>query len=236
MYGWKARFGVAVPSANAVMERELNLMCPEGVSVHFSRMWLKADTKEEILGLYDKVKEAVELLSHVNPSVIAFGCTAGSLIKGLGYDREIIKIIEESTGVHATSTSTAVVEALRALEVRRVAVGSPYEPWLNAKVKEFLEANGFEVTATEGLGIIGPEMSDLGAVQLYSLARKALQRPADCLFLSCTGMPSATLIDGLEKDFGLAVISSNQATFWHMLRLVGIKSAVHGFGVLLEKL
>ena len=101
------------------MEPEFGMMCPEGVTAHFARMWLKADTEEQIMGLYDRVEEAVELLAHIEPSVIAFGCTSGSLIKGMGYDRQIIQKITGVTGVKATTTSSAVIEALNALNVPR---------------------------------------------------------------------------------------------------------------------
>ncbi|MCR4398795.1 MAG: aspartate/glutamate racemase family protein [Firmicutes bacterium] len=235
MYGWKTRLGIAVPSANAVMEPEFNQMCPEGVTVHFARMWLKADTEEQILGLYDKVKDAVEMLAHVEPSVISFGCTAGSLIKGMGYDRDIIRIISEAAGVKATTTSTAVIEALGTLGVRKVAVGTPYEDWLNARVRSFLEANGFLVTSIVGLGIIsGPEIAGLPAARVYDLARKAFGEGADGVFLSCTGLPTVRIIEDMEEDFGVPVISSNQATFWHMLRLAGLRTRVPGFGSLLD--
>ncbi|MGE5485113.1 MAG: aspartate/glutamate racemase family protein [Ignavibacteriales bacterium] len=236
MYSWKTRLGIAVPSANAVMEPEFNMMCPDGVTAHFARMWLKADTEEQIMGLYDKVRDAVELLSHIEPSVIAFGCTAGSLIKGMGYDRRIIRDMVEAAGVKATTTSTAVIEALKTLGLRKVAVATPYEDWLNARVKSFLEANGFEVTSIAGLGIVsGPDIVALPAGKVYGLARDAVVPGTEGLFLSCTGMPTVAIIDDLEQDLGIPVISSNQATLWQMLRLAGILRKIAGFGRLLNE-
>ncbi len=236
MYSWKTRLGVAVPSANAVMEPEFGMMCPEGVTAHFARMWLKADTEEQIMGLYDRVEEAVELLAHIEPSVIAFGCTSGSLIKGMGYDRQIIQKITGVTGVKATTTSSAVIEALNALNVRKVAVATPYEDWLNAGVKSFLEGHGFQVPSIAGLGIInGPDIIALPAGKVYGLARKAVVSGAEGLFLSCTGMPTVDIIDDLEQDLGIPVISSNQATLWQMLRMAGIKRKIEGFGALLNE-
>ena len=36
-YGWRARIGLFVPSINVVVELELNLMAPDGVSSHASK-------------------------------------------------------------------------------------------------------------------------------------------------------------------------------------------------------
>jgi maleate cis-trans isomerase len=41
---------------------------------------------------------------------------------------------------------------MKSLGARRISVASPYEPWLNEKVKLYLEQAGFEVLAIKGLG------------------------------------------------------------------------------------
>ncbi len=41
------------------------------------------------------------------------------------------------------------------------------------------------------------------------------------------------IIQKLEQDLGKPVISSNQACFWHTLRLAGVKEKIEGYGTLL---
>ncbi|MHA1530348.1 MAG: hypothetical protein ACTSVG_15105 [Alphaproteobacteria bacterium] len=50
----------------------------------------------------------------------------GQLRRGPGYDDRLIGIIEDKTGVGATTTTTAVIRALRALQVSRIALATPY--------------------------------------------------------------------------------------------------------------
>ena len=60
---------------------------------------------------------------------------------------------------------------------------------------------------------------------LESYLRALDKTGADCLFISCTGLNVLDLIEMGEQDFGLPVITSNQATLWGALRHsnVGVK-------------
>ena len=46
MIGWRARFGVIIPSVNGTTESEFYLCLPEGVTEHFTRMEFKETTPE----------------------------------------------------------------------------------------------------------------------------------------------------------------------------------------------
>lgn len=84
MYGWRARLGVLVPSSIVVIEPEFAKMAPEGVTCHFQRFTFMGGRAglapgepveasrviEELRGLGDLAVEAVEILTHVNPSAI----------------------------------------------------------------------------------------------------------------------------------------------------------------------
>ncbi|MEM2297802.1 MAG: maleate cis-trans isomerase, partial [Ignisphaera sp.] len=156
-------------------------------------------------------------------------------IKGVGYDEEIIELIKKvSGGCQATTTSTAVVRALKTLGAKKLVVGSPYEEWLNSRLKVFLEGHGFSVIRIKGLGIT-KNIADIPDNAVYKLVREIYSPEADVIFLSCTDFMTAHLISMLEEDFGMPVITSNQATLWDMLRQVGLKIRIRGYGVLLEK-
>jgi maleate isomerase len=58
-------------------------------------------------------------------------------------------------------------------------------------------------------------------------------RSADAIFVSCTAARSINVIEALERETGRPVITSNQATFWHVLQLGGVAALRSGFGSLL---
>lgn len=235
MIGWRAKLGIIVPSANTTIEPELSKMAPQGVSTHSSRVKITEDTEEEILAMINDVPRAAEELKHAEVNVIAFGCTAGSFIKGLGYDREIIGLIERSAKIPATTTSTAVIEAFKEMGIEKLSVATPYEDWLNQKLIKFIEVSGLKVLKMKGLGITR-DIAHVHPERVYRLAKEVHTLESDGVFISCTDFRTIDILNVLEQDLKKPVISSNQATMWMMLKLTGVKTSIKGFGALMTRL
>jgi len=229
----RRKLGILVPSSNITMEYEMPMMAPLGVSFHFSRIPQTEDTEEQLEAMIDYIPEKSKLLAHAKVDAIAFGCTSGSFVKGMGYDKKVIKAINSSTGIMATTTSTAVIEALKIARVKKLSVGAPYSDSIMDKLKIFLEKNGFEVVKIKGLNMVCGE-GDLSLDTTYNLIREIDIPHAEGIFISCTDFKTLELLDILENDFGKKVISSNQATFWKLLRMAGMKTSICGFGSLLR--
>lgn len=235
MIDGRAKLGVIIPSANTAMEPALYKMAPSGVSIHFSRVRLTEDSEEQILAMINDVPRAAEDLKHAGVNVIAFGCTAGSFIKGLGYDRAIIDLIERSSKIQATTTSTAMIEAFKEMNIKKLSVVTPYEDWLNQKLMKFIEENGFKVLKMKGLGITR-NIASVHPEHIYRLAKEANDPESSGVFISCTDFRAVEILDELEQDLKKPVISSNQATMWMMLKMVGFKTPIKGFGALMTRL
>lgn len=230
----RKRLGVIVPSANVVMEPDMYKMAPSNVSVHFSRAVITEASPEQLARMVDDVPRCCEELSHGHMDVYAFGCTGGSFLGGVGYDHKIIKMMVEATNRPATTTSTAAIEALRAVGARCISIASPYEDWLNARAKAFFEGNGFQVVAISGLQIREPDrLASQDSETIYELAL-AVDRPeTEAIFVSCTDFRAVDVLARIEKGLGKPAISSNQATMWKMLQLCGVQATIEGFGRLL---
>jgi maleate isomerase len=69
----------------------------------------------------------------------------------------------------------------------------------------------------------------------YMLGRAADAAAAEAVLISGTGLPTAGIIERLERDLGKPVLSRQQASLWRALRLAGITDAVAGFGRLLRE-
>ncbi len=223
MLGWRARLGIMLPSVNTTTEPEFYRMAPPGVTCHFARMEFERTEPKYYEGMVEDVPPLVRKLAHARVDAIAFGCTSGSLYGGLGYDRKIIDMIREVADLPVTTTSTALVEALSELKVRKIAVATPYQDWINDLEKKFLEGYGLEVLSMGGLGLTGFDVCELKPEEFYRFA-KGLARPGmDALFMSCMGLRTLEIIPILERDLGCPVLSSNQVTMWALLRLAGVR-------------
>lgn len=238
-YSERAKLGLIVPPTNTVNEAEWARMVPPGVTFHTHRMPLHADTTSEAgkRALMDDLAGVFAMLKQARVDAIAYACTAGSMINPV---ESLPETLTQASGVPAVTTSAAIVAALRALGVRRLSVATPYAQRLNDHETHFLEENGFAVERLIGLGIgaSGPHEyvriaeTPLDAVRAH--ARAAFVPGSDALLITCTDFPTLPLVAELEDELGVPVVTSNQATFWAMLRKSGLDDRFDGFGALLK--
>jgi len=235
-YGARAKIGLVYPSPGWVMEPEFYAMSPEGVITCTTRISLFETNKEQLSLMGETGVEATKLLSQAPVDVIALGCTSGSFIGGYEYDKKLIKDMEKASGgIPCITTSNGVVEGLNTLEVKKVAVATPYIQEVNESGKRYLEENGFEVTNIIGLDLLYDKDIDSQSLEtVYKLAKEADTEDADAVAILCTGIRSVGILEHLEEDLGKPVISAIQATFWHALRTAGVGDKLEGFGSLLK--
>ena len=69
---------------------------------------------------------------------------------------------------------------------------------------------------------------------LYAQIRKACPAEADGVLIGGTGFRCVGILETLERDLGRPVISANQASLWHCLRMTGINTPIEGYGALLR--
>jgi maleate isomerase len=228
---WKAQLGLIVPSWNTTMEYECSRIAPPGVSIHSSRIAHTDDSDESLLHMVAVAPEAAELLAHAKVKAICFGCTGASFIRP-GLDQEIVERMEAATKTPATTTSTAIKEALSHLGIESVAIASPYPDHANDLLAKFLTAAGFRVVSQKGLNVECPAF--LPPEKAYEVARQADRNDADGIIISCTNFRSLEVIESLEADLGKPVVSSNTASMWKLFELAAIHDKVPGAGRLLN--
>lgn len=232
-YGHRRRIGLLVPSSNTTMEPELYRMAPGGVSIHTARMRLVETTPEKLVEMAEDAGRATALLATAEVDVIVYGCTTGSLVGGVKWEDRLVQGIERETGIPTISTSRAVVDALKALNVERVAVATPYIDVLNHLERAFLESHGIKVTAIRGLGLVrNVEIGRTEGAVVEELVR-AVADGADAVFISCTNLPTIDLIEPLEAGLRRPIVTSNQASLWAALSGYGL-DGIEGYGALLR--
>ncbi len=232
-----SRIGLLVPSSNTTVEPEFYRALPADVTLHVARLYLEKIASGSILDAVRDLEIQSRNLASADVDVIVLAAAAPSFLKGRGYDRELIGKIEAATGKRATTTSTALVEALQHLGIGRVVLGAAYDDEVNAVARSFLEANGFHVIGARGLGLVDNLMvGRLDASSAYELAR-AIDRPdAEAIVLACTNWKTMEAIERLERELGKPVISTTQASVWAALRMIGGIEGVQGYGRLLRDL
>jgi arylmalonate decarboxylase len=237
-----------VPASDTTLEDDFTRLMPPTVRMHVNRMHGAsagpfASRVEALRAMGQQAEEAAGVLAQVPIDVIAFGCTSGSFLEGLGYDERIIRSLETASGgVKAIATARAVVDALREIGVHRIAACSPYEDERNDRLIRYYQEAGFEVVRFDAIRPDAPERASFRDINdapdgvALELARHVDTPEAEAIFISCTAFRGAVdAIDELETITGKPVVTSNQATFWACLRAIGIEESVAGAGILLRE-
>ncbi|NCB62992.1 MAG: maleate cis-trans isomerase [Clostridia bacterium] len=224
-YGWRGKVGLVLPQTGSAPEHEYHKYLPDGVTIITTRILFEKVDPQGLEEMSRRVMEGAALIGTAGLDIVVFPCTTGSLIKGYGYDRQLIEEIKRASGVKkAMTTTTAVVRALKAVGAKKIIVTTPYSTEVDAIEKKFLEDSGFEVLAIRGLGYTDPLcMPRVTPDQMYRLTKETDLPEADAVFVSCTGLGIIDSIPMLEQDLGKSVITSNQATWWATLRELGIR-------------
>jgi maleate cis-trans isomerase len=229
------RIGLLLPSSSSVQERDFCRVLPEDITLHVARMRLSNVEAESTLRIVQEIESQSQKLADVDVDVIVFPATAPSLRNGIGYDQELIKRIRAASGKPATTASTALLEALRVLSARQIVLGAPWSAAVNQTVATFIEANGVKVLAQEALGLV--RNLDIGLLDpqtALDVGRRVNRAEADAVILACGNWSTFSIIDQLERDLGKPVLTTNQVSLWHALKMMN-RTPLDGLGVLLRE-
>jgi maleate isomerase len=237
MYGWRAKIGRISPSPETVGCEEWRRALPEGVCLVETRTLLHDVTVEGLTETVKQVERAALELASAEVDVILQAGTAIAFFRGFGHDQELSRRISTATGIKSTTSLTAVVEALRTLSIKRPAIATSYLPDIDARLVEVLNQSGFQVVAIRGMGL--KRSIDMGKImpnETYRLARTVANETdkADGIFISCGNLRSFEVIEALEADTRLPVVTSNQAGLWQALRMADVKERLPNLGKLLR--
>jgi maleate isomerase len=238
MYGKRGRIGLITLASDSSVLPEYTRAMPHDVAVYAAPIVLPrgevtAPALAEMLQ-DDQLERAAELLVCTNVDVIVFACTTGSLVHGVGWDREVAARIARASGRAATTTTTAVLSALEAIRATSLAVATPYLEELNEIERQFLEESGFAVASIARLGrATDAEIGRLEPADAVSLVERVDTPEADTVFISCTNFHCLPAIASLERRIGKPVVTSNLAGAWAALRQIGVDDPIPGYGQLL---
>ena len=206
--------GLIVPSSNTVMEEDFHRRFQRPEVVTTTRIFLKDVTREaEMRMLSEELPRALRLIATAAPRIVVFGCTSAGSLGGVEHDSGIARSIEEVTGAMAITVIGAVVNRLRTLGARRIAVFTPYSDGITQSVADCIVEAGFQVPKSSGMGIVNNrEIGRVTPDEIVTFVEREIQGvEADCAFLSCTNWRAVEAREALRQRLGVPVIARNQA-------------------------
>jgi maleate cis-trans isomerase len=168
--------------------------------------------------------QQIQLLVDARVDIIAYGCTSATLSDGPEFDRQFSQLIEQKSSLPAVTTAGALVDAIRAMAIKRVAFTSPYIKKLADESVDFLTNSGIQVVNQLEFKreLNSLEQGALTPQDAYQMALKADVEEAQAIVISCTDYRALEALPFIEKTLGKPVICSNQALMYSCLKQLNL--------------
>ncbi len=212
-----------VPINNTTMEGELRAGLPSGTRVTTLKIPRGQGllTQETIPAYKKQALELAATLAGQPIDMLAYGCTAASFLAGPVGDAELARELAQVVGKPVITTARAMVLALQAVRVNRIALVTPYQDLVNDQLKLFLTESGVDVAAFNSL--YAANVDELGKItsdEVARMARATIHEGCDALFIACSQLPTFDILGELGAEFSRPVLSSIQATAWRVRQVL----------------
>lgn len=241
----QVRVGLVVPSSNVTVETEMPQLLGRHrgarFSFHSSRMRMAKVTPAQLAAMNAQRERCVLELADAGPDVILYACLVALMAAGPGEHQRVESLVAEqlATGgseARIRSSAGALVEGVRALGARRIALVTPYLRPLAEQVVAYLEAEGLVVVDWRALEV--EDNKEVGCIpgdRVMDAARSLDLADADALVISaCVQMPSLPLVQAAEDELGVPVLSAATAGAYSILRACGLPVDIPDAGSLLR--
>jgi maleate isomerase len=208
----------------------------DGVAMFSTRVPMaEVATPQSLAAMGGHLEEATRLLVPGSRlDVVGFSCTSGTVAIGVDKVRNAIR--KARPAIQVTTPIEAGCEGLRRLGAARITLVAPYLVKTANLVSGFLEEAGIQILRRATFDLNGDHDMNRLSPDVIGDAAQSIDSPeSDAVFISCTGLRTATLVSELEQRLRKPVVTSNQALAWHSLRLAGVDDRLQGRGQLFEK-
>ena len=231
------RIGMITPSSNTCLEPMTYRLLAgrRDVTAHFARLPVQRialDASSTGQFSPEAMVAAARQLADARIDVVVWNGTAGSWL-GIDHDRDLARLLTDATGVPATTSTLAMLEACRTYDVTRLGLATPYTPDVNEQIVGVYADSGIEVVA-DALGISDNEAFARVPPETVAEQLRTVAPGMHAVGVLCTNVYGAELAEPLESELGVPVLDSVTVTLWHALLLTGARG-IAGFGRLLRE-
>ena len=230
--------GLIFPPADRGVPEEGTAMYGDRLRFVVTGLGLERMTPDGYDSVIPRIPAAAEKLAAAGADAIELTGTSLTFYKGEAFNQRLRQAVTDASGLPATTMSNGVIDGLKAVGARRVAVATAYNDEVNDRLRAFLIEHDLTPLVVTGLGI--EAIADVDSVTQNDLiefgARVRASAPeADSLLLSCGGFRTLEIIAPIEARTGVPVVSSMPHGLWAGARLVGMSGAAPGYGRLLSR-
>ena len=230
------KVGLLTLSTDLTIERDFYSICQKlPLDIFVNRIHNENPlTKENLSKMYDQIVPVTEkILPGEKINTVAYGCTSGTI--AIGEDRVKEKIQLAKPDCYVTTPITSAIKAFKKMNVKKIAVFTPYPESVNKTIFEYLNKKSINIISFSTFNLdLDVDIARVDPQYLLETLTNLNINDAEALFVSCTALPALEIIEKIEKKINKPVFSSNQTLIWDTIRSVGYKSSIEGYGKLLR--
>jgi maleate isomerase len=238
-FGWRKRIGLLSPTVIETAAYDFYRLAPDGVSMCATTSniehWSTENFKQHVL---DPIVASVKYLASRHVDYIIHTGMPVVTTRGKGFEEQLVKQIEDVTGLPATTSIRSAIRALAHLGVHNVAVVTPYPRELHASALAFLRASGFQVVGEHTMDVVFKQLQDVTPAQIAATTARVLAAlpSAEGVYIPCNQWSAADAAPLIERATGVPVVSGAHADYWEAFRSLGINDRIEGHGRLMASL
>ncbi len=217
--------GVITPSGNTVVERVTMAILENfpDITPLFSRtpVFGETDLFPKSYDL-DGMLAAAQLLAHANPEVLVWNGSKGVKI-GVSRDHDFCRLVRRETGIDCSTSIIAMDEVLKARNIKRVALISPYDEHYVDGLVAGLEAEGYDTIDTCFSSL--KDNISFAAVRgetISEMLRKVAAKKPEAILAICTNLPAAPVVARMEAELGIPIYDSTSIGVWKGLKMMDV--------------
>ena len=228
------RVGVITLSTDFTIEQDFRKICHSlPIDIFFNRIpFINPLNHENYLKMAEHIPEvSQQILPGEKIDVIAYGCTSGTI--AIGEEHISSQVQRSKPEAKVTTPITASLKAFKKLNLKNIAVLTPYPKDVNVTVFDYLSKSNLTIDSFNSFNLnYDSEIAQVSLESLKESIAKINLDNVDGLFVSCTALKIVDILDEVEKKFNTTVISSNQAIIWDCLQLLDMNVKIPGYGTL----
>lgn len=204
------KVGLLIPKTNLTVEYELqylfnnNFFNTDEITFYISKLDYKTNYKENkekfLNDLANDSNNKIADLEYLNVDYISFFCTSSAIIN--------------SDIVIDNNPFNALIEEAHKKGIKKCLLITPYDENIGKNIKNELEKNGIEVCKNININLISTsDYFEFGTTKLKKFIIENYKDEYENIIISCTNLPTISLISELESRFKNNIISSNSCLF-----------------------
>ena len=204
---WRGVVGIIKPTYRPGSLEEFIRLLPEGIGVIPKFVDVREGLEGEFVDGFAVAEKLIAELAEMKVDLIHPEGAPLFVQKGYQRSEEIVKEIEEKYSIPVVTTGMVLVEAARALGIKKLLVISSFDDGNSggrlAKYSSYFSDAGFHVQAVEGFPVAFSDIGSVSPHEAYAFARQLfLKYPhSDGICLIGSGWRVLDVVPLLEQDF-----------------------------------